>query len=116
MGNLNRAGVPLDACPQAGDVGAEALVDDVAGCRPGKGVGACRLSSQPGAERCAEQPTCPWTSRDAQLRRSFPGSGRSFMPTTASSAAGDPVQGFGHLGVWTVHGTGQVPHASVGVR
>ncbi len=31
------------------------------------------------------------------------------MPTTASSAVGDPVQGFGHLGVWTVHGTGQVP-------
>ena len=38
------------------------------------------------------------------------------MPTTASSAVGDPVQGFGHLGVWTVHGTGQVPDAAIGVR
>ena len=40
VGDLNRAGVPLDACPQASDVGAEAFVDDVARGRAGQGVGA----------------------------------------------------------------------------
>ena len=113
MGNLHRAGVPLDPCSESDHVCQQQRVLGGGARRVDERASVHGAPGEPGAPRRAEQSLCPAGGVRAELCGALPGRCGRLVTSSCLGAARRAVEVGDHVGIRLVHGRRPVPGSPV---